>query len=255
MIQAPSLSASPRLRHGFFTRAGGSSRGIYASLNCGPGSSDDPAAVDANRSNAMGQLGLPAAALCTVHQVHGTEVAFARAPWPDTQRPEADAVVTDVPGVAVGVLTADCAPVLMADAQAGVAAAVHCGWRGALAGVVEAAVAAMENRGARRGRVAAAIGPCIAQASYEVGSEFEAAFIAADTTNARFFLTGENGRARFDLAGYLGSQLDLAGIGAVEEPDTDTYGDAARFFSYRRATHAGEPDYGRQLSAIALAPR
>lgn len=252
MIQAPSLTALPQVAHAFFTRVGGTSRGIYASLNCGPGSRDDAAAVSANRTVAMQQLGLDADALCTVHQVHGIDVAIARAPWRGGQRPQADAVVTDVPGVAVGVLTADCAPLLLADAQAGVVAAVHCGWRGALAGVVEAAVAAMENLGAGRGGIAAAIGPCIAQRSYEVGAEFEDTFVAADAANARFFAARNEGHARFDLAGYVTARLEAVGVRLIDKPAADTYTAAERFFSYRRAGHAGEPDYGRQLSAVAL---
>ena len=255
MIQARSLSALANLRHAFFTRAGGTSRGIYASLNCGPGSSDDPRSVAANRAFAMQQLGLDEDALCTVHQVHGIDVAIARAPWRGGDGPRADAVITDVPDIAVGVLTADCAPLLMADAQAGVAAAVHCGWRGALEGVVGAAVATMEDLGARRGRIAAAIGPCIARASYEIGAEFEDAFVSADAANKRFFAARASARARFDLAGYVAARLEAAGVGAVEGPKADTYTDAERFYSYRRATHTGKADYGRQLSAIALRAR
>ena len=253
MIQALPLTALPNVRHAFFTRQGGTSRGLYASLNCGPGSGDEPDAVAANRATAMRQLGLAEDALCTVHQVHGTHVAIARAPWVGNGRPQADAVVTDVPGLAVGVLTADCAPVLMADAGAGVAAAVHCGWRGALAGVIEAALAAMEDLGAARPRIAAAVGPCIGQASYEVGPEFEDAFRSADAANARFFEGGGSGRARFDLAAYVNARLEAAGAGSLGPVAADTYTDTRRFFSYRRSVHAGEADYGRQLSAIALA--
>ena len=251
MIRANAL-ALPGIAHGFFTRGGGVSGGVYASLNCGFGSGDDRAAVSANRDRAMARLGLAPGALRTVYQVHGHTVATAdAAPWP-AEPPKADAMVADRPGTALGILTADCAPVLLADTTAGVIGAAHAGWRGALDGVVEATVAAMRARGATPARLVAAVGPCIGEASYEVGPEMQASFIAKDPVNAVYFRPGRGDRLQFDLTGFVAAVLARAGVGTIEVVGHDTCAEAERFFSFRRATHRGERDYGRQLSAIAL---
>jgi YfiH family protein len=192
------------------------------------------------------------AELATVHQIHSVEVVVANAPWAQDARPRADAMVTDRPNLLLGILTADCAPVLFADHHAAVVAAAHAGWRGAFAGVTDATIEAMEQLGARRDRIQAAVGPCIAQPSYEVDDAFRARFLNADGENARFFVPGPAGKPHFDLEGYVVHRLIAAGVGEVEELNLDTYADADRFFSYRRATHRGEADYGRQLSAIAI---
>jgi YfiH family protein len=254
MLHAPALEALPSIRHAFFTRKGGVSRGRYASLNCGFSSEDDPDAVRTNRARALAALELPPAALHTGRQVHGTTVISAATPWPDPPRVEADAVVTNRPGLAVAVLTADCAPVLLADADAGVVGAVHAGWRGALAGVIEAAVAAMVALGGRPERLSAAIGPCIRQASYEVGPEFQAAFLEEAPANARFFVEGNGDRLRFDLEGYVTARLRHAGVRAVQVLGEDTVADPARFFSNRRTQQNGGGRFGLLLSAIALIP-
>ncbi len=245
VIRAPALGAIP---HGFLGRRGGVSRGIHAGLNVGWGSNDERDAVAENRARA-GAAVLPGAALVTVHQVHSPKVVTVTAPWPDDSRPQADALVTDRPGLLLGVLTADCAPVLLADAGAGVIGAAHAGWKGALAGVTDATIAAMEALGASRARIAAAIGPCIAQPSYEVDAGFMAKF---GPENARFFKPGREGHAQFDLEGYVAARLTAAGIAAVERLTLDTYADESRFYSYRRATHRGEADYGRQIAVIGL---
>jgi YfiH family protein len=256
VVTVESLATLPAIRHGFFTRRGGVSAGLYASLNCGPGSADDPAAVRENRMRVAAALG--GTALCTLCQVHGADVVTLNTPLPGDRpedRPRADAMVTDRPGLALGILTADCAPVLFADAASGVVGACHAGWRGALAGVTDATVAAMEKLGARRDRVAVAIGPTIAAPSYEVGPEFPAPFLAADTTASRFFSPSSRaGHFMFDLPAYLRDRLDKAGLGAVHDTATDTLTNEADFFSFRRTTLRGEKDYGRQISAIALAP-
>jgi YfiH family protein len=237
--------------HGFLGRRGGVSGGIHASLNVGLGSDDDRASVAENRSRAAAAV-LPEARLVTLHQVHSPQVAVVDQPWPDDARPRADALVTSRPGLLLGILTADCAPVLLADVAAGVIGAAHAGWKGAAGGVIEATVAAMERLGAQRERIAAVVGPCIAQASYEVDTEFEARFFRAESLNARFFRAGKPGHAWFDLAGYVVSRLQEAGLGQVASLAEDTYAQPERFFSYRRATHRGEPDYGRQISLIGL---
>ena len=247
IIRAASLASIP---HGFLDRRGGVSTGIHAGLNVGWGSDDDRAAIAENRGRAVDAV-MPGAALATVHQVHSAEVVTLTEPWPDDARPKADALVTDRPGLLLGVLTADCAPVLLADREAGVVGAAHAGWKGALAGVTDACVSAMEALGASRERIAAAVGPCIAQASYEVDADFEARFVVADTFNARFFKQGREGRAWFDLEGYVAARLASAGVGTVEKLGLDTCADEPRFYSYRRATHRGEPGYGRQISLIA----
>ena len=236
-------------RHGFFTRAGGVSEGIYAGLNCGPGSGDDPAAVAENRTRAGEALG--AGVLLSLHQAHSAEAVEAAGPW-DGERPKADGMATRTPGVALGVLAADCAPVLLADAEAGVIGAAHAGWRGALDGVVEATVALMVKLGARRERIAAAVGPCISVHAYEVGAEFMERFMDEDPDFSRFFSGGPKGRPHFDLPRFALHRLREAGVERCGWIGRCTYGDADRFYSYRRATHRGEADYGRLLSAIVL---
>lgn len=238
--------------HGFLGRRGGVSTGTAAGLNVGLGSDDAPDAVRINRARAVAAV-LPGAALATVYQVHSADCVTAEAPWPDGDRPHADALVTNRRGLMLGVVTADCAPVLLADPAAGVIGAAHAGWKGALHGVTDAALAAMEALGARRERIAAAIGPCIARASYEVDAAFCDRFAQADAGNHRFFTPGAAGHFQFDLPAYVAARLTQAGVGAVEPLGLDTYADPARFFSYRRATHLGEADYGRQFSLIALA--
>ncbi|MCX7685082.1 MAG: peptidoglycan editing factor PgeF [Acetobacteraceae bacterium] len=246
----PLLSAAP---HGFFTRRGGVSRGAFAALNCSLSGQDDPDAVAENRARAARALGQPPAALSSLFQVHGAAVVAAEAPIPPAARPQADALVTRRPGVLLGILTADCAPVLFLDAEAGVAGAAHAGWRGALAGVLEATVAAMESLGARRGAIRAAIGPCISQEAYEVGPDLRDAVLARDPADARFFAEGRReGRFLFDLSGYCAARLAAAGLGAVSRAGACTLSDEERFFSHRRRTLAGGGPIGHQLSAIAL---
>ncbi|HEY1605423.1 MAG TPA: peptidoglycan editing factor PgeF [Allosphingosinicella sp.] len=249
VLRAAALAAVP---HGFLGRRGGVSAGVCAGLNVGLGSEDDPAAIAENRRRAIAAAA-PGALMVTVHQIHSPEVVHAEAPWPDDARPRADAMVTDRPGLALGILTADCAPVLLADAVAGVIGAAHAGWKGAFGGVVEATVAAMERLGADRARIAAAIGPCIARKSYEVDEGFFRRFAEADPENERFFAAGEReGHCQFDLEGFVLSRLAAAGLGRIEALGEDTCSQPDRFFSYRRATLRGEPDYGRQVSLIAL---
>lgn len=234
--------------HGFFGRSGGHSSGDIAGLNVGFGAEDDPEIVARNRRLAAGALssGSP---LVTPHQVHSAEAVIVDEPWSDDNRPVADALVTRRPDIVIGIVTADCAPVLLADAEAGVIAAAHAGWRGAHGGIIEATVAAMEQCGARPSRVCAAIGPCIAQESYEVREDFAENFTAAD---GAFFGEGQSGHYQFDLLAYVGSRLTASGVAQIEPLGLDTYANSSRFFSFRRATHRGEPTYGRQLSAIAL---
>jgi YfiH family protein len=233
-------------------RRGGISTGLVAGLNAGLGADDDPAAVQANRALAIAAV-LPGAALATVYQVHSADCVAASAPWPDAARPQADALVTNQPGLLLGIVTADCAPVLLADRAAGVIGAAHAGWKGALGGVTDAVIAAMEALGAERGRIVAAVGPCIAQASYEVDTVFQDRFCADHPGNAAFFAPGRSGHAQFDLEGYVALRLTSAEIVTVERLGLDTYADPAGFFSYRRATHENAPSYGRQLSLIGLA--
>lgn len=248
VIRAPSLAGVP---HGFLGRRGGVSAGEVGGLNVGFGSKDDRAAIDENRRRAIAAV-KPGAELVTLHQVHSADVVHARQAWPIDARPHADAVVTDRPGLLLGILTADCAPVLLADGEAGVLGAAHAGWRGALAGVTDSAIAAMEQLGARRERIAAAVGPCIAQTSYEVDAQFRQRFLAADADNERFFTFEPGAKPHFDLAAYVVDRLRKGGVGTAGTLGLDTYADPDRFFSFRRATHRGESDYGRQLSAIAL---
>jgi YfiH family protein len=247
-IRAAALEGIP---HGFLGRKGGVSTGICAGLNVGLGSSDDRAAVLENRRLAVASVA-PGARLVTLHQVHSPDALYADSPWPDDARPKADAIVTDRPGLALGILTADCTPVLLADREAGVIGAAHAGWKGAFAGVIESVVGVMEERGARRERIAAAIGPVIARKSYEVDEVFLRRFAEADPGSERFFTPGREGHHQFDIEAYVLARLAAAGIRHAEALGLDTYADPDRFFSYRRATHRGEPDYGRQISLIAL---
>ena len=238
------------LRHGFFTRKGGASSGIFHGLNCGAGSSDQSEIVAINRARVADAMQVPADHLITVHQVHSIEVAVVDGPLSD--RPRADAMVTRTPGLALGILTADCLPVLLADPVAGVIGAVHAGWRGALDGVLEAVLEAMEGLGAQRGDISAVIGPAISQAAYEVGPEFLDEFLAEDPGFSRFFAGGTGERMQFDLAGFGLHRLRSAGVGYAEWTRHCTYADADRFYSFRRATHRGEADYGRLIAAIRL---
>jgi len=237
------------VKHGFFTRRGGASSGIFEGLNCGGGSSDQSEIVAMNRDRVADAMGVASDRLVTVHQVHSATVVSLEEPPLD--RPRADAIVTTVPGLAIAVLTADCQPVLFADRDEGVIAAAHAGWRGALDGVLEATVDAMEAAGARRHRIKAVIGPSISQRAYEVGQEFFERFLDADTAHGRFFVNGADGKYLFDLPGFGLARLRAAGV-AADWTRHCTYGDPARFYSYRRATHKGEADYGRLISAIRL---
>ncbi|MBF9043974.1 peptidoglycan editing factor PgeF [Rhodobacterales bacterium HKCCE4037] len=238
------------VKHGFFTRAGGASTGIFAGLNCGGGSSDQAEVVAMNRARVAAEMGVAPGALVGVHQVHSPDVVVVDGPT--EARPKADAIVTATPGVALAVLTADCQPVLFADREAGVVGAAHAGWRGALDGVLEATVEAMERLGARAERIHAVIGPSISQNAYEVGQEFLERFMDEDPGNSRFFVNGEDGKYQFDLVGFGLSRLRAAGVGDAEWTGHCTYSDPIRFYSYRRATHRGEADYGRLISAIRL---
>lgn len=255
VIESTALKGATGVRHAFFTREGGVSAGIYRSLNCGFGSDDNPAKVAENRRRASVSLDVAAESLVTSYQVHGTDVAIVEEPWARAAAPQADGMATRVPGIALGILTADCAPVLFADTEAGVVGACHAGWRGALEGIIEATLSAMDGLGARRTRIRAAIGPCIAQISYQVGVEFRDRFLAAESTNAAYFENDDEGRYRFDLPGYVSERLKRAGIAGVDWVGHDTCADDARLFSYRRSTQTGEADFGRGLSAIALAAR
>ena len=239
------------IAHGFLGRRGGVSTGEVAGLNAGLGAGDDDLAVAQNRALAVAAV-LPGAELVTVYQIHSPDCVVAGQSWPIDQRPRADAIVTKVPGLLLGIVTADCAPVLFADREAGVIGAAHAGWKGAIGGVTDQTIAAMEDLGARRDRIAAAIGPCIAQASYEVDQAFRDHFLEIDAASGDCFAEGRAGHWQFDLEGYVARRLETAGIGAVERLRLDTYAAAERFYSYRRATHRGEATYGRQLSLIGL---
>ena len=245
------------VRHGFFTRRGGVSRGIYASLNCGPGSGDDGAHVTENRARVMRALGFPDDAskgLNTLAQIHSAEVVNLRRALPAGRHPRADALVTDVPGLVVGVLAADCVPVLFADTAGKVVAAAHAGWKGALGGIIAATTATMGALGAPAERIIACVGPCIQQRSYEVGTDLRQRFVDADAGNGAYFRDSErSGHFMFDLSEYVTHRVAAAGVANVERLELDTYSDEQDFFSYRRTTHVGEPDYGRQVSVIALA--
>jgi len=252
MIEAPSLN-SPGIRHAFFTRQGGVSAGCYQSLNGGIGSQDSTANVVENRARMAAALTIPADRLLTAYQVHSPHAVVAEAPWALETRPRADAIVTRTRGLAIGVTTADCGPVLFADPRAGVIGAAHAGWRGALSGVVEAAVEAMERLGAARSAIRAAVGPMIRQSNYEVGPDLIARFAAEDAMSERFFRPAARAdHAVFDLAGFIGARLARAGVSQVEDLGLCTYADPARFFSFRRSTHRAESDYGRHVNAIVL---
>jgi YfiH family protein len=254
MLQARLLAKLPRVRHGFFTRAGGVSQGIYASLNGGVGSNDAPGNVSENRARMAVALGVGPDRLVSLYQIHSPDVVVAQEPWPLDKRPRADGVVTRTPKLAIGVSTADCGPLLFADSEAGVIGAAHAGWRGALGGVIEATVAAMEKLGAARGRIVAALGPVISQPNYEVGPEFVERFVWADDANARFFKnTDRAGHALFDLNGYIAGRVQRAGVATFEDLALCTYAEPERFYSFRRSTHRNEPDYGRHINAIVLA--
>lgn len=250
IVRSPLLAG---VAHGFLGRRGGVSAGDVAGLNAGIGSGDDPAAVAENRRRAATAV-LPAAPLVSVYQVHSATCVTVAAPWSDDARPEADALVTALPGVLLAIVTADCAPVLLADARAGVVGAAHAGWKGAIGGVTDSTITAMEALGAHRADITAAIGPCIAQASYEVDDGFRERFLADAAGNARHFLAGQPGHWRFDLAGYVAGRLESAGIARVEALGHDTYAEEESYFSFRRATHRGQAVYGRQISLIGLRP-
>ncbi|QDW36762.1 peptidoglycan editing factor PgeF [Bradyrhizobium sp. KBS0727] len=248
------LSAIPGLRHAFFSREGGVSDGIYASLNGGLGSSDDQAKVAENRRRMAEYMGVAPAHLVGVHQVHSPDAVVATGPWPGEARPRADAIVTRTEGIAIGVTTADCGPILFADPAARVIGAAHAGWKGALTGVLESTIDAMEKLGADRSGMVAAIGPLIRQQSYEVGGEFVERFLDADAEHGAFFIPSErSGHSMFDLAGFIRMRLENAGVLMIDDTGVDTYADE-RFYSYRRSVHRKEPDYGRLVHAIALEP-
>jgi YfiH family protein len=254
MTEAVEVLAHPALAgaaHGFLGRRGGVSTGVHAGLNVGWGSEDDPAATAENRARAVAAV-MRGARLVCAYQVHSADVVTVTEPWDDADRPRADALVTDRPGLLLGVLTADCAPVLFHDPRSGVIGAAHAGWKGALHGVTDATIAAMEALGARRGDIAAVVGPCIAQKSYEVDDAFEARVVAEDPANAGLFRAGRAGHSWFDLEGYVAARLRAAGVGTIGLLGEDTYAQADRFFSFRRATHRGEPGYGREISLIGL---
>ncbi len=252
-ITADCLADIRGVAHGFFTREGGVSEGIYAGLNCGAGSKDDRGKVVENRSRVARHLGTTGERLLTCYQVHSADAVIVTEPWTFETMPRADGLVTKVPGIALGALAADCAPILFADAEARVIGAAHAGWKGALGGVLESTIATMTCIGAKRNRIRAALGPCIGPDMYEVGPEFEATFLAADQANARFFRRpNPDARPRFDLPGYVLSRLENAGLDTVENCTVCTYSAPDRLFSYRRTTHMQEMDYGRQVSAIVL---
>ena len=251
-LTADRLAALPGIAHGFFTRHGGVSQGGYASLNCGLGSKDDPAAVRENRARVAASLS--AQSLLTAHQIHSATAVIVESAWSTEERPRADAIVTATPGLALGVLTADCAPVLFADPEARVVGAAHAGWRGAIGGVLEATLAAMEQLGASKARIEAAVGPCIGQPAYQVGFDFEAEFLKRDPDSAQFFVrphADSGARPHFDLPGYAAHRLSRAGIATIQAAPC-TYAQAEHFFSYRRSQARKEADYGRQISAIVL---
>jgi hypothetical protein len=248
---APTLDG---IAHGFFGRRGGVSTGELASLNCGLGSGDDPALIAENRRRVADAV-LPGAALTGVYQVHGNRCVIVDDKSDLTARSEADALATRTPGIILGILTADCVPVLFADREAGIIGAAHAGWKGALAGVTDATLAAMESLGARRPNIAAAIGPCIGRASYEVDAAFVQRFTTDDPANERFFAAGQPGHAMFDIAAYVAARLAAAGVTRIAIGGQDTYAEAEDYFSYRRACHTGENSYGRQLSVIGLTNR
>jgi YfiH family protein len=246
------LAAIPGLRHAFFSREGGISSGIYDGLNGGIGSSDDPANVSENRRRMAERMGVVPQHFLSAHQIHSPDAVVATGPWQGEARPRADAIVTRTEGIAIGVTAADCGPILFADASARVIGAAHAGWKGALTGVLESTIDAMEKLGADRRSMVAAIGPLIRQHSYEVGGEFVERFLDADANNAMFFLPSiRSGHSMFDLAGFIRMRLENAGVLMIDDLGVDTYSDE-RFYSYRRSVHRNEPDYGRHVHAIAL---
>jgi YfiH family protein len=251
-ISAPSLS-HPRVRHAFFTREGGVSTGVYSSLNGGTGSRDDPEKVRENRNRMAAALGVSAGRLLVPFQVHSADAIIVNEPWRGA-RPQCDGIVTNVPGLALGVTGADCGILLLSDPKAGVIGAAHAGWKGALAGILEATIVQMETLGARRADIAVALGPTIGANSYEVGPEFVARFVDVAPDHARFFTPSErDGHSWFDLPGFIAMHANEANVGSFEDLALDTYADEARFFSYRRMKHRGDPDYGRLIAAITLA--
>jgi hypothetical protein len=253
MITASALNALKGIRHGFFTRRGGVSQGLYDSLNCGYGSGDSADNVTANRGRAMAMMDQPGEALITARQVHSAKAVVVEKPWPRDAAPEADGLVTQVPGIALGILTADCMPILFADPRAGVIGAAHAGWRGAKAGIAESTVATMETLGAKAKRIVAIMGPCIRQGSYEVGPEFRAAFLADSPANESFFAPSRrDGHFLFDLPTYVYRRLDAIGLKQVQMLQIDSCRETDRFFSHRRATLKGEATCGRNVSAIIL---
>jgi YfiH family protein len=252
MLSSPLLSAIPGLRHAFFTRNGGVSDDIYASLNGGLGSNDDPAHVRENRRRMADAIGVVPERFLSVHQVHSPDALVATEPWQGPPRPKADAIVTRTEGLAIGITAADCGPILLVDPNARVIGAAHAGWKGALTGIIESTIDAMEKLGAERSRIVAAIGPMIRQASYEVGGEFVERFIEADADHAVFFIPSRrDGHAMFDLTGFIRMRLENAGVLMIDDLGVDTYSDE-RFYSYRRSVHRKEPDYGRHVHAIVL---
>ncbi len=255
MLVSSRLASCDGVAHGFWGRAGGVSEGVFASLNCGYGSDDDPVRVRMNRAVVASGVGTDVDRLVTAYQIHSADVVDVTAPWAREAAPRGDAMVTTVPGIALGVLAADCAPVLLADGEAGVIGSAHAGWQGAFKGVISAVVARMTDRGARRDRIVAAVGPCISQRNYEVGPEFRTRFTDLDPGLSRFFAASpREGHFMFDLAGFVDLRLHEAGIGQREILGVCTYGGHDTHFSFRRATHRGEAQYGRNLSAIMLMP-
>lgn len=253
MIESALLRAIPNIRHGFFTREGGHSTGIYASLNCGFGSHDAEAAVRKNREIVAARLRVGADSLMTVWQSHSPDVVMVESTWDVHDSPDADAMVTRRPGIALGVLTADCTPILFADRAGRAVGTAHAGWKGAVGGVLEAAIGAFDSQGVQAQDLRAAIGPTIGRANYEVGPEFFDKFTAEDPENARFFAASvRSGHHLFDLPGYVRAKLESLGVSEIDDLGLCTYADEYRFYSYRRATHRGEPDYGRLISAIVL---
>tara|TARA_R110002095_G_scaffold113977_2_gene99493 strand:- start:4785 stop:5555 length:771 start_codon:yes stop_codon:yes gene_type:complete len=253
LIQSDALSAFPNITHGFFTREGGISSGIYEGRNCGLGSDDLRSKVIENRGRTADDLGVPRDHLLTVYQVHSPNVIVADKPWAADAAPEGDALVTATRGLALGILTADCTPILFADPEAGVIGAAHAGWKGAIGGVLEATIDAMTSLGAKPAQISCSVGPTISQANYEVGPEFQKQFVAeAPDNNIYFIPSARENHFQFDLSRFVADRLDRLGINSIDNINLCTYADATRFFSYRRTTHAGESDYGRQISSIAL---
>ena len=253
MITLGVLSDLPGIRHGFMTRAGGVSEGIYDSLNCGLGSDDEQARVLENRRRVLEMVGIPAKTLLTAYQVHSPDVLVVEEEWREGPRPKVDALVTTRKNIAIAASSADCVPILFADPDAGVVAAAHAGWRGAVGGVLQATVKQMCALGARPERIRAGVGPCIGPASYEVGPEFPAPFLAQSPANARFFRPAQRaGHHKFDLESYVAAELAAMKLGAIDVAHRDTCAEAETFFSYRRSVQRKEPDYGRHVSVIAL---